>query len=45
MGGNPYEFFIIVEEMPAAKEMQITNMFNKLMAIIQTQSKQSSDAT
>ena len=40
MGENRDEFFITVEEMPFAKEMQVRYMFNKIMAVIQDQTEQ-----
>ena len=38
--GNLDKFFITVEEMATAKEMQVSDMFNKIMTVIQAQSEQ-----
>ena len=40
-GGNLDEYFQ-VEEIITAKEMQVSNMFNKIMVVFQAQSEQSS---
>ena len=34
------EFFISVEEMPTTNKVQVSNMFNKLTAVIQAKSEQ-----
>ena len=40
-GGDPDESFITVKETPTGQEMQVSDTFNTIMAVIQAQSEQS----
>lgn len=39
-GGNSHELFMAVEKTPPAKEMQVSNVFNKIIIGIQAKSEQ-----